>query len=240
MQVLRLNEAEQQHFDTIPEPYRKYLCVYSYEGDFYWLHEELLAPDKVSAPLCNRCHNSVFKQLGDPSRPQHSVAAGKHFGRLCDLPKPTWCEHQMLALVRTTMNVVKLVAAGGADSTRFAIRGHSISIPHEGPQKVAKCFPNVDALLGTKIIFVGWDTTWDDIKTDPTKRAKVEKIFTVNWAALVKWLRVLKVVNPLYAHIEILQELPLSFTKHQENILDVISLANSPDVVTSEKWQGQM
>lgn len=74
------------------------------------------------------CDKSV--SCSTPERPELSIAAGKHFGKACHLPKLSWREQQMLDQVRTTGNVVKLVPKGTLTSAQqLGVRGHSISIP---------------------------------------------------------------------------------------------------------------
>ena len=102
----------------------------------------------------------------------------------------------MLAHGRTAVDVVKRVPTGSTTSAQqLGVHGHSISIPHEGPAKVGRAFPNVSALTGTKVLCVGCSKTWDAIRADTRSRARVEKLFTADWDAPVKWLHVLKVIR---------------------------------------------
>ena len=73
---------------------------------------------------------------------------------------------------------------------------------------------SLSALTGTKVLFVGYSKAWNSIKADTRCRAKVEKIFAADWAALVKWLHVLKAINPLYKDVEILEEPTQEFLDH--------------------------
>ena len=40
-------------------------------------------------------------------------------------------------------------------AAQWGIQRHCISIPHEGPEKLAERLPDVNSLTGTKVIFVG-------------------------------------------------------------------------------------
>ena len=40
-------------------------------------------------------------------------------------------------------------------AAQWGIRGHCISMPHEGPEELAERLPDVKSLTGTKVIFAG-------------------------------------------------------------------------------------
>ena len=61
-------------------------------------------------PICLTYHRQLFSKKKPPCMPLHSIAAGKHFGRLGGLPALTDVEERMLARVQTTVNTVKLVS----------------------------------------------------------------------------------------------------------------------------------
>ena len=61
----------------------------------------------------------------------------------------------MLGKVRTTVNTVKLVSAKNGATSQQSVRGHAISVPHDGPEVLAAPLPDVEALVGTEVIFVG-------------------------------------------------------------------------------------
>ena len=61
----------------------------------------------------------------------------------------------MLGRVRTTVSTVELVSAKNGATSQWGVQGHAISVPHDGPEVLASHLPDVEALVGTKIIFVG-------------------------------------------------------------------------------------
>ena len=62
----------------------------------------------------------------------------KHFGLQRTLPELTDLEQRLIATIRSNVNTVKLVAVKAGDGCQWAIKGHTISIPHEGPEMCAK------------------------------------------------------------------------------------------------------
>ena len=144
----------------------------------------------------------------------------------------------MLARVRTTVNTVKLVSTTSGAASQWGIRGHTISIPHEGPEVLASRLPDVKALTGTKVIFVGKQTELDAVRRNPKARQQVERVFQPRWDALVQWLRVLKAVNPLYANIVVDETEPVEVSEYMNNLFDSISVGEHPDVLASERMSG--
>lgn len=63
-----------------------------------------------------------------------------------------------------------------------------------------------------RVLFVGKTETWSALSADAIARCKVERIFTVRWALVFRWLRVLKALNPHYRDVEIVDAL-----KHQRH-----------------------
>ena len=61
----------------------------------------------------------------------------------------------MLGRVWTTVNTVKLVSAKNGATSQWGVRGHAISVQHDGPEVLATRLPDVEALVGTKVIL--WD-----------------------------------------------------------------------------------
>ena len=70
----------------------------------------------------------------------------------------------MLARVRTTENIVKLVSTTCAVASHRGVRGHTISFSHERPKVLASKLADPKALTGTKVIFIGKQTTLDAIR----------------------------------------------------------------------------
>ena len=61
----------------------------------------------------------------------------------------------MLGRVRTTVNTGRLVSAKNEATLQWGIQGHAVYVPRDGPQVLAARLPNVEALVVTKVIFVG-------------------------------------------------------------------------------------
>ena len=152
LDVLRLDTAQISWYHGIPTKYRKYAAVFEQDTWLYWLHHDLVSNGVVQ--LCNSCHRSLFHPKKGQV-PPNAIACGKHFGKRCDLPQLTDLEERMLGRVRTTVNTVKLVSAKNGATSQRGVRGHAISVPHDGPEVLAARLPDVEALVGTKVIFVG-------------------------------------------------------------------------------------
>ena len=236
LKLMELSAHDATRYRNTPAQFRKYFCVHEHGGQLFWLIPELV--DEELVPICVSCHRQLFSKKKRPCMPPHSIAAGKPFGRLGDLPALTDMEERMLARVRTTVNTVKLVSTTSGAASQWGIRGHIISIPHEGPEVLASRLPDVKALTGTKVIFVGKQTELDDVRRNPKTRQQVERVFQPRWDALVQWLRVLKAVNPLYANIGIDEIEPVEVSEYMNNLFDSISVGEHPDVVASERMSG--
>lgn len=191
-----------------------------------------LVEDRDEAPLCATCYRSCVQAL--PRRPELSIGSGRHFGERGDLPELTDLEQRLIAPVRSSVNTVKLVPTGrSTGDCQWGIRGHSISIPHEGPEMTASRLPNLGVLAQTKVIFVGKREEWQAVCAEPRTRSKVERIFTVRWDALRRWMRFLKAVNPIYKDIELEETEPEALREFSRTVLDRVSLADDPSVLAA-------
>ena len=99
----------------------------------------------------------------------------------------------MLGQVRTTVNTVKLVSAKNGATSQWRVRGHAIPASHDGPEVLAARLRDVEALVGTKVLFVGPRRDAEAMRRDQHRKEPVEQIFTPRWDVLVDWLRVLEV-----------------------------------------------
>ncbi len=240
LHVLQLSREEVlQNVGSVPEQYRKHFCVHLHGGAWYWLHRELVRGDE--APLCAACKKGVLDtNPAKRMRPKHSIAAGKHFGRWDALPVLTDLERRLLAPVRSAVNTIKLVpsrSAGGAGGGhQWAIRGHTISIPHEGPETVALRLPNLAVLEETKVLFMGPRELFDEINADRDCHSKIERIFSVRWAVLGRWLQVLKAVNPLYNNVDV--AVPSSPIDVYGNVMRSVSFVSDASVLAEERVAG--
>ena len=235
LDLLRLNTEQVSWYHGIPIQYRKYAAVFEQNTRLYWLHHDLVSNGAVQ--LCNSCHRSLFHPKKGQV-PPNAIASGKHFGKRCHLPELTDLEERMLGRVRTTVNTVKLVSAKNGATLQWGVRGHAISVPHDGPEVLAARLPDVEALVGTKVIFVGPRRDAEAMRRDQHCKERVERIFTPRWDRLVQWLRVLKVINPEYANVEILEVAPPEVVDFPNAIFDNMSIGDYPDVIAAEKQSG--
>ena len=235
-QLFQLDPDQRAWYEEIPVKYRCYVTVHWHADTLFWLHQDLMVGE--DAPVCGPCKSHLLptKSNKKPTKPPHSIASGKNFGRQHDMPALTDLEHRMVARVRSTVNTVKLVPAGNGAASQWGIRGHTIWIPHEGPEKLAERLPNLEGLRGTKVIFVVKASQWKSIRTNDDSR--VERIFTPNWENMVRWLRVLKEINPHYENIHIVEQEPADAIALKETFLDTVSIADHPEVIAAETLAG--
>ena len=103
---------------------------------------------------------------------------------------------------------------------------------------LAARLPDVEALVSTKVIFVDPRCDAEAMRRDQHCKEPVERIFTPRWDQLVQWLRVLKVINPEYANIEILEVAPPEVFNFPNAVFDNMSIGDHPDVIAAEKQSG--
>ena len=84
----------------------------------------------------------------------------------------------MLGRVGTTANTVELVCAKNGATSQWGVRGHAISVPHDGPEVLAACLSDVEALVRTKVIFVGPRRVAEAMRRDEHCKGRVERMFT--------------------------------------------------------------
>ena len=142
LDLLKLDAEQVSWYRGIPITYRKYVAVFEQDTGLYWLHHDLVSNGAVQ--LCNSCHQSLLHPKKGQV-PPNAIASGKHFGKPCDLPELTDLEERMLGRVRTTGNTVKLVSAKNGATSQWGVRGHAISVPHDGPEVLAARLPDVEA-----------------------------------------------------------------------------------------------
>ena len=229
--VLWLNDKVSALYEAILPAIRPHVFIQEVSGVRYWAHPELLNREGLPV-LCMSCEHECIGQA--PRRPPMSIAAGMHFGRQRDLPGLTPLEERMIAPVRPCLVTVKLTPLGGGAGGGWGIKGHAICLPHEGPEVAVRQLPSLLPLKETKAVFVGARTKWDKIAQDPECRAKIERIFTVRWDCLLKWLTVLKHINPLYKDFELPTVVPPEVAQHNGGILDRVEMCEDPDSVAME------
>ena len=175
LDLLRLGTEQISWYHGIPMEYRKYAAVFEQDTRLYWLHHDLVSNGVLQ--LCNSCHRSLFHPKKGQV-PPNAIASGKHFGKRCDLPELTGLEEHTLGQVRTTVNTVKLVSAKNGATSQWGVQGHAISVSHDGPEVLAARVPDVEALVGTKVIFVGPRGDAEAIRRDQHCKERVERILT--------------------------------------------------------------
>jgi len=121
----------------------------------------------------------------------------------CSLPSLTLLEEKLLARTRACVTVIKLLPYADGTTGDWAIRGHAVTVPHQGPEALVRALPNIAAALDVQVIFMGPATDLSRARNDPSRRARIERIFSVDWARVATWLVALKAINPLYHDIEI-------------------------------------
>ena len=235
LDLLRLDTEQISWYHGFLTEYRKYAAVFEQDTRPYWLPHDLVSNGVVQ--LCNSCHRSLFHPKKGQV-PPNAIASGKHFGKRCDLPQLTDLEERVLERVRTTTNTVKLVSAKNGATSQWGVRGHANSVPHDGPEVLAARLPDVEAFVGTKVIFVGPRRDAEAMRRDQHCKERVERIFTPRWDRLVQWLRVLKVINPEHANIEILEVAPPEVVDFPNAVFDNVSIGDHPDVIAPEKQSG--
>ena len=129
LELLKLDAEKGSWYRGLPLEYRKYAAVYEQDTEPYWLHHDLVSDGVVQ--LCNSCHRSLFNPKKGQVAP-NVIASGKHFGTRYDLPELADLEERMLVRVRTTANTMKLVSAENGATSQWGVRGHAISVPHDG------------------------------------------------------------------------------------------------------------
>ena len=86
---------------------RNYFCAHEDGGQLLWLIPKLV--DEEFVPICTTCHRQLCSKKKQLCMPPHSIAVGKHFGRLGGLPALKDMEERMLARVQTTVNTMRIV-----------------------------------------------------------------------------------------------------------------------------------
>ena len=103
---------------------------------------------------------------------------------------------------------------------------------------LAARLPDVEALVCTKVIFVGLRRDAEAMRRDQHCKERAERIFTPRWDRLVQWLRVLKVIIPEYAIIEILEVAPPELLDFPTGVFDNMSGGDHPDVIAAKRQSG--
>ena len=171
-----------------------------------WSHSDV-------ASLCSAC----FIKLGGENQvvPQYSISAGYDFGHplRAGLKPLTILERKLISRNIIFSTIIKLVASTGKNSMQHGLQGHVIAMPHEGAKVLAatNVLPNIDGVTETmSVMFVGSAEQWRSASGTANDKQRANfvlahrSIFQVRPDILFSWLRLLKLVNPFYSDVEIL------------------------------------
>jgi len=162
--------------------------------------------------------------------PAYSLAAGYDYGSpvALGLEPLTPAEALPISLVRPDMVVIKLPPTSGTDQLK--LRGRVVSFDQEGPREFAKQLPDVGATHSVlRVWFVGpkGDTgVW-------RKGVTACDGLTVDCAKVVKWLQVLKKINPYYKTVSTSEDVA-SLKLEVKKALDHV--VNSAEWTAEEKF----
>ena len=183
-------------------------------GDLYHLHPELVSVDgdgDARVWLCQDCSaDHVDDKTGNAKIPERSIAGGVDFGyfRRLGLAPLNFHEQMVLSLNRLYQAVLKVsVNTSGRvnHNTANKLRTHSVLFAHDAPKVIAQHFETVDI------------TTLENMTKDLAvhlidgkgrcdflaRRILASSSVFGRWWNLLSYLRVLNVVSPYFADIEI-------------------------------------
>lgn len=121
----------------------------------------------------------------------------------CTLPRLFLMEKKTLARTQECVKVLELLPFTDGTTGDWAVRGRADTVSQQGPEAIVRALPNVAAALDTQVTFMGPATDLAATRQDPQRRARIERIFAVDWAKVAIWLRALKTINPMYHDIDI-------------------------------------
>ena len=97
LKLLELGVHNVTQYWSTPAQFRKCFCVHEHSRQLFWLIPELV--DEEVVPICATGHRRLCGKKKRPRMPPHSIAAGKHYGRLGGLPALANMGERMLAPV---------------------------------------------------------------------------------------------------------------------------------------------
>ena len=161
------------------------------------------------------------QQFAKKKIPKLSIADGYDYGQIERLPEMkslTLVEKHLIALIRLYITEVKLVAPFGdsiSGTGSSTLVGNIICFPHDGPKAAAArllypaTFPWMDDILDVlTVTFIGTDKQYDHYMKHAFGCAELK----VRGPVVISWLKMLKVINPLYAGV-LIDDSPASLTK---------------------------
>ena len=187
--VFELDEAHKIAYHVIPDLVQANMQTY--------LHE---------IQLCHSCEYYIIKKK---RAPRFSVATGFDFG--C-----TWRSHLrelsivekcLISKVRVYSNIIKLRAPDDcSDNTRMtALKGHVIAMKHNGSVQTVRCLPHLTVDDIVVVYFIGSKDRWNNIRSRWHLSPVISERLQVRIDVVMDWLNVLRVVNPLYRDVPLLQ-----------------------------------
>ena len=181
------------------------------DDKFYHLHPELL--ENNMATLCETCYYQIRRST--PEIPKFSIAAGIDFGNpeRLGLTSLTVVEELLIAQSRLYVSIVKLIGTQSPER-QSAKKGHVITFPQpDGPTKLAELqrinssdveqYPRIENLAEfISVVFVGSRRQFNALVPSPLKDVKELRVRT---EIVYLWLHALKILNPLYRNVEIVE-----------------------------------
>ena len=159
----------------------KHLQVITAGGKMYHLNPDLV-PDRDAVRVCGSC-------VPEPRANQFSIASGHDYGRQGDLPDLTDVAKSCISPVRRFG--LELSLSG------MQCSGQAIHFPSDGPVVCAASLPRVGDECVPRVTFVGSHEQWRVTKH------KFRKLYALPVDDVYAWLRVLSVVNNVFARKQI-------------------------------------
>jgi hypothetical protein len=181
-------------------------------GKHYHLHREFIVnvlPDEYEALLCSTCLAPALKG----NLPKTCVARGDDYGNLDKIPgySPlTYVEELMISRYVSQVSLWKLTlkGRGGSANDQLALKGHTITFPHNGLENLTAklsddaILPRTSLMEFFNVTYIGRAAFIDDVKTG----LKSTRTFRICKARVMCFLAFLKACNPYYSHITLNQD----------------------------------
>ena len=216
-----LNEAQQEAYEALGN-YKGLSSVYkdTMTHKHYFLHPETVSNDR-QVSFCGDCYLHLSRQ----SVPRYSIMNGHDYGDISRIRdhfpslKPLrLIEKHLIGRSRLYASIVKLDYDA---HVKRILKGHIITFVHDGPEKFAKALPDLSsASQYIKVYFVG-----------PKGKQEHIKELVVRPDVVFEWLKMLRVCNPHYASIPILDD-NAELRKQMEDLNS--NIMNASDVIDDE------
>ena len=200
--------SEEEIYLSRPLLQQQVMSVYKYidqaaggQETYFYVHPEFVTLNEADEPITDACA-SCFASLRKGHRPKMSVANVDYglIDRIPGLPKLTMIEHLLLQPTRTYGFVFKL---NGVNPNKLV--NHVITFEHDAPKELSNVtiLPSVlDVIPMIKVQFVGEKSKWEKVQNS----IGAKTVFEVRATVVLKYLRILKEINPAYRDITIQDE----------------------------------